>query len=187
VTRTVWIVMVLLILGIGIPAIIETTPHTTPRQEAARLVRVPTEVQRRVIVPPCGTGVNVSAETPDSLAKTAGSIVFLLKQGRGDRLVVIPRCQASEGAKPSEGVNLPSAAFVLPIGAELSAGRAGSIQAGTELVQSQLVIPANSPIKTVVVQRCSEEEFHARQAATGRTLIMNPERNRPTAALAGPC
>jgi hypothetical protein len=187
VTRTVWIVMVLVILGIGIPAIIETTPHTRPRQEAARLVRVPTEVERRVIVPPCGTGVDVASITPDNLAKTSGSIVFRLKQGRGDRLVLVPRCQAAEGAKPSEGVNLPSAAFVLPVGAELSAGRAGSIQAGTELVQSQLVIPANSTIKTVVVPRCIETAFHARQAATGRTLILNAERNRPAAALAGPC
>src|SRR5919199_63335 len=65
--------------------------------------------------------------------------------------VLIPRCRASEGAAPSEGVNLPSAAFVLPIGAQVTAGRGGSAQAGTELVQSQLFVPGNSTIKDVVV------------------------------------
>jgi hypothetical protein len=187
VTRTPWIVIILLILALGIPAALMTKSKSKPQQELARAVLIPTETSRRVIVPPCGTGVPVTSQTPASLAKTPGSVVLDLKADRGDRLLVIPRCRASQGAQPSEGANLPSAAFILPIGANVDAGRAGSIAAGTELVQSQLFIPANSPIRTVVVPGCIESKQQAQETATGRTLIMKPLAGRRTEALAPPC
>ena len=182
--------MVLLALAIGIPAALiksQSEKGTKPEQEASRLVRVPTEVARLVLVPPCGTGVNVTQIKPAALAETPGTIRIRLKQGRGDRLVLVPRCQAAEGAEASEGVNLPSAAFVLPVGARITAGRGGSAVAGTELVQSQLVIPANSGIRTVIVPRCTEQAKQAKAHATGRTLILDPQRGRPAAALGPPC
>jgi hypothetical protein len=181
--------MALLVLLIGIPvAVIKNNEDkTVPHQEVSRLLRVPTDVDRRVIVPPCGTGVPVTSATPDTLAKTAGSVVIVLKKDRGDRLVLVPRCRASQGTAPSEGVNLPAAAFVLPIGAEVTAGRGGSAQAGTELVQSQLYVPANSTITTVVVPRCIERKPQAVETATGRTLILQPQPGRKSAALGPPC
>lgn len=186
-SRTVWVVMLALIVIMGGIAIANKKKKSQPHQEASRLVRVPTEVARQVIVPPCGTGTNVAAQDPAKLAKTPGSITFRLKQGRGDRLVLVPRCRASQGAQPSEGVNLPSAAFVLPIGALVTAGRGGSAQAGTELVESQLVIPANSTIKTIVVPGCIETAQQAQKNATGRSIILSALPGRPNAALAPPC
>jgi hypothetical protein len=186
-TRTVWVVILALILIMGGIAVVNTTVKSVPHQEAARLVRVPTERVREVIVPPCGTGTPVTSTDPKTLAKTPGTIAFFLQKDRGDRLVVLPRCQAAQGAKPSEGTNLPSAAFVLPIGALVTAGRAGSAEAGTEKVESQLVVPANSSIKTIVVTRCLETEQQAQKFATGRSIILNPQRGRPDAALAPPC
>jgi hypothetical protein len=187
VTRTVWVVMGVLVLALAIPAVMKKEKKSEPHQEASRLVRVPTEVQRRVIVPPCGTGVSVTTIKPDALAKTAGSVAILLKKGRGDRLVLVPRCRASQGAAASEGVNLPSAAFLLPIGAQVTAGRGGSAEAGTELVESQLYIPANSGITTVVVPRCSESKQQAEKTATGRTLLLKAEPKRKNTALGPPC
>ena len=186
-TRTVWVVMGLLALALAVPMMLMKDRKSEPHQEVSRLIRVPTETVRRIIIPPCGTGVPVTTASPAALAKTPGSVVFLLKKGRGDRLVLVPRCRASEGAAPSEGVNLPAAAFVLPVGAQVTAGRGGSAQAGTELVQSQLFVPGNSTIKDVVVTRCSEKKPEAVETATGRTLILKPQPGRKTAAIGPPC
>jgi hypothetical protein len=187
VSRVGWIVMAGLVLVLGGVAIAMKKKTTQPKQEASRLVRVPTEKARLVIVPPCGTGTNVAAIKPKALIQTPGTIQFRLKRDNGDRLVLVPRCRASQGAQPSEGVNLPSAAFILPIGAQVTAGRGGSAQAGTEKVESQLVVPANSPIKTIVVPRCLETAKEAEKNATGRTLILDPVRGLPAVALAPPC
>ncbi len=185
--RVAFIVMLALVVVLGGIAIAMKKKTSEPQQEAARLVRVPTEREREVIVPPCGTGTNVGATKPEALVKTPGTIAFRLKRNNGDRLVLVPRCRASQGAQPSEGVNLPSAAFVLPIGAQVTAGRGGSAQAGTEKVESQLVVPANSPIRTIVITRCLETAQEAKKNATGRTLILDPLRARKDATLAPPC
>jgi hypothetical protein len=187
VNRVALIVMLGIVVVFGGIAIAMKKKTTQPKQEASRLVRVPTERTRQVIVPPCGTGTNVAATKPQALTQTPGTIAFRLSRNNGDRLVLVPRCRASQGAAASEGVNLPSAAFILPIGAQVTAGRGGSAQAGTEKVESQLVVPANSSIKTIVVPRCLETAQEAEKNATGRTLILDPLRGRPSAALAPPC
>jgi hypothetical protein len=187
VTRVAWIVMAGLVVIMGGIAIAMKKQTSKPQQEAARLVRVPTERDREVIVPPCGTGTNVAATNPRALAKTPGAIAFRLQKGNGDRLVLVPRCRASQGAAPSEGVNLPSAAFILPIGAQVTAGRGGSAEAGAELVESQLVVPANSTIETIVVGGCIETSQEAKKTATGRALILNALPRDPKSALGPPC
>ena len=176
-----------LIVVLGGIAIAMTKKTTQPKQEASRLVLVPTEIDREIIVPPCGTGTNVAVVQPEALVKTPGTIAFRLQKGNGERLVLVPRCRASQGAAPSEGVNLPSAAFILPIGAKVTAGRAGRAKAGTEKVESQLEVPANSGIKTIVVPRCLESGKQAEKTATGGTLILNAMNKRPDATLAPPC
>jgi hypothetical protein len=193
-TRVVWVVIIGLVLALGIPAAVltqsdEEKMQTFPQQEAARVVLVPTEKTRRIIVPPCGTGENLATHPPDALAKTPGSVVFLLRAGvQTDlRLVLVPRCRASQGAAPSEGTNLPAAAFVLPIGAQITAGRGGSAEAGTELVQSQQVVTNGSSIKNVVVPACIESKEQAQKTATGRAIILKPSRERKDTAIAGPC
>jgi hypothetical protein len=187
-TRTVWVVMVVLGVALGgtVALIKRGEGHTQPQQEAARAVLVPTEVARRVIVPPCGTGVPVTSENAGALARTPGSIVFVLQRDRGLRIVLVPRCQASQGAAPSEGAQLPSAAFLLPVGANITAGRGGSAEAGTELVQSQLTVPGNSTIRTVVVPRCIERREQAKKTVSGRAVILVPRQSKTT-ALAPPC
>ena len=186
-TRTVWVVMAALIVVLGGTAIAMKKKKSTPHQEIARAVLVPTEKKRLVLVPPCGTGVPVASTKPAALEETPGTIRILLNAGRGDRILTVPRCQAAQGSQPSEGVNLPSAAFVLPIGAKITAGRGGSAEAGTEKVQSQLVVPANSSIETIVVPRCIESKKQAEKTATGRAIILNPTRAEPKVALAPPC
>jgi hypothetical protein len=187
VTRVAWIVMAALVLVLGGIAIAMKKEKTKPKQEASRLLRVPTDRARRVIVPPCGTGTNVAAIKADALAKTPGTIAFRLQKETGERLVLVPRCRASQGAAPSEGVNLPSAAFILPIGAQVTAGRGGSAQAGTEKVESQIAIFANSPVQTVVISRCIQTAQEAEKHGTGRTIVIKGERGDPKVALAPPC
>ena len=185
--RVAWVVMGLLVLGLGLGAAVNTKEKTEPGQEIARAVLVPTETQRRIIVPPCGTGVPVASIPPEELAKTPGAVAFKLKPDRGDRIVLVPRCRASQGAQASEGANVPAAAFVLPVGARVTAGRGGSAEAGTERVQSQLVVPSGSEIETVVVPACIESREQAEESATGRAVILDPQPDRPRVALAAPC
>ena len=187
--RTALVVMAVLVIGLGVGAAVLDKKKETPKpeQEISRALLVPTERERRVIVPPCGTGVPVASIDADELATTPGSVALVLKKGRGDRILLVPRCTASQGAAPSEGANLPSAIFVLPVGANIDAGRGGSVEAGTELVQSQLVVPANSPIRTVVVPRCIESREAAEATATGRTVILDPQEGQRDTALAAPC
>jgi hypothetical protein len=189
VNRTALIVMIVLGLGIGVPAAAiksQSEKKPKPEQELARAVLVPTEKERRVIVPPCGTGVPLLQRPPDELAETPGTIRFVLHKDRGDRIVLVPRCRAAHGAQTSEGANLPSAAFVLPIAANLDAGRGGSREAGAERVQGQLIIPARSPIKTIVVPRCIESHRAAVKSATGRALVLDPPPERPKVAVGPP-
>ncbi|MEA2448125.1 MAG: hypothetical protein QOG63_57 [Thermoleophilaceae bacterium] len=192
-TRVVWIVMIGLVLALGIPAALmpsdEQIMQTFPAQALGRLVLVPTEKTRRIIVPPCGTGVSVATRPPDVLAKTPGSVVFVLQKttATDSRLVLVPRCRASQGAAPSEGAQLPAAAFILPVGANITAGRGGSAEAGTELVQSQLVVTNGSSIADVVVPQCIESEAQARRTATGRALILKPQPGRRSSVVGPPC
>jgi hypothetical protein len=187
-TKTPWVVMIVLALAIGIVAALNTSgKESHPHQEIARAVLIPTDVEREVVVPPCGTGVLLATQKPDELVKTPGTIHFRLQKGRGDRIVVVPRCRAAQGAAPAEGANLPSSAFILPVGSRITAGRAGSAEAGTEKVQSQLVIPARSPIETIVVPNCVEGRKNAFENASGRAIILNSTRSTPTEALAPPC
>jgi len=189
VNRTALVVMAVLVLGLGVGAAVldKKKEKPKPEQEISRALLVPTERERRVIVPPCGTGVPVASIEADELATTPGSIAIVLKKGRGDRILLVPRCRASQGAAPSEGANLPSALFVLPVGANIDAGRGGSVEAGTELVQSQLIVPANSPIETIVVPRCIESRAAAEETATGRSVILDPQKGQRDSALAPPC
>jgi len=179
--------MAALVLILGGIAIAMKKEKSKPKQEASRLLRVPTDRARRVIVPPCGTGTNVAAIKADTLVKTPGTIAFRLQKETGERLVLVPRCRASQGAAASEGVNLPSAAFILPIGAQVTAGRGGSAQAGAEKVESQIAIFANSPVDTVVIPRCIQTAKEAEKHATGRTIVIKGERGDPKVALAPPC
>src|SRR3712207_301972 len=156
-TKVVWIVMLLLIVAIGVPAAAikqEKDKGTKPKQEIARAVLVPTNVKRQIVVPPCGTGVPVTSTDPAELAKTPGSISFVLKRGRGDRILLIPRCRASQGAAPSEGANLPSAAFLLPVAANLDAGRGGSVEAGAAVRQGAIPGPPHPRIQTRLRPQC---------------------------------
>jgi hypothetical protein len=189
VNRTLLVIMGVMVLALGVGAAVldKKKEPPKPEQEIARALLVPTERERRVIVPPCGTGVPVASIDADELATTPGSVALVLKKGRGDRILLVPRCTASQGAQASEGANLPSAVFVLPVGANIDAGRGGSVEAGTELVQSQLVVPANSPVKTVVVPRCIESREAAEATATGRSVILDPSRAERDTALAAPC
>jgi hypothetical protein len=141
-----------------------------------------------MIVPPCGTGTAVASTPPDKLAATPGSVSFVLKGGVATqpRIVLIPRCRASQGAAPSEGVNLPAAAFVLPIEADVDAGRGGSREAGTELVETQLQVPPGE-IKDVVVPACIESEEQLKKNAPGRLVLLKPQKRRPDAVIGGPC
>src|SRR4051812_50038446 len=75
--------MGVLVLALAIPAVRKKEKKSEPHQEASRLVRGPTEGQRRVIVPPCGTGVSGAPVKPDALAQTARSGAVPLKKGPG--------------------------------------------------------------------------------------------------------
>ena len=187
-TRTVWVVMALLIIGLGVGAAVQTEPKPQP-----------------------AAGDRTRAPGPDrDFAQRDRAAVRHRGAGRDDPAggahahTGHDRLQAEEGARRPDRADpaLPRVAGrrrergrqravrrVRPPGRArcIEAGRGGSIAAGAELVQSQLFVPANSEIETVVVPRCIESKREAEKTASGRAILLEPQPSRPRVALAGPC
>lgn len=143
--------------------------------KGGRAVIVPTaDRARTVVVPPCATGIAVTAQNADRQASTTGSTRVTVPQGTGTRVVVVARCPARSGG------SLPSAAFVLGEGAKVPAK--GDKAARNPVVQdlrSEVIVPASSTASTIVVPAC------AAKADKGNNVVLGGS-GGPT-AVAPPC
>src|SRR5437763_8255796 len=132
--------------------------------QGGRAVLVPTaDGARTVVVPPCATGVAVTEANASSQASTTGATRVQVPQGTGPRVVVVPRCP------PKAGGSLPSAAFVLGPGAKIPAK--GDKAARNPVVQdlrSEVIVPASSPAKTIVVPPCSTKANKGSSVVVGK-------------------
>jgi hypothetical protein len=139
-------VLVFVIGGIAFPK--KSSPNLNA---GTRAVIVPTaDAARTVLVAPCGTGTDVSAEGAASLRDTTGTLALTLPQGSGTRVVLVPRCSSPTS-------NLPSAAFALKPGTPVPSTAKGpsTAIAAPGSAQSQLLVPVGSPVRTVVVAPCN--------------------------------
>ena len=185
-TRVPWFVMIGLALVLGGIALTSSTSKTKPSNPGERAVIVPTDRVRTVVVPPCATGVPITASNAGTAEKTAGAITMQLAAGRGVRTVLVPRCSAIPHKAQSGTTNLPSAAFVLPVGAKGPAARGGQGVGISENIEAQLVVPQGSTITTIVVPPC-ERSGGLKKSGTGRAVVLGPLGGGSTTAVGPPC
>lgn len=115
----------------------------------ARALVVPTDdAARTVVVAPCGTDVDETAQDAREDKATPNTIRFVFPQGDGDRAVLVPDGSPKAGVSASD-TGIPAAAFVLPVGA-----RENSLQVPPLRAESQLLVPRDGKAKTVVLAPC---------------------------------
>jgi hypothetical protein len=149
--------------------------------EGIRALVVPTaDRARTVVVPPCGTGTNITARNVAAQIETPGATVVQLPQGKRARVVLIPRCGASKSGAAT-AAQVPSSLFVLTIGAKTAAGTTGSAGAGTLQPKWQLIVPTASQAQMVVVPPCTKG------GRADRTTVLIPRAESPTALIAPRC
>lgn len=176
----VWIIgagLVLLLVAVSIAA--SALKGKKPAPKGARALIVPTaDRARTVVVPPCNTGEPVTGATAASQVRTLGATAVQLPRGSGTRVVMIPRCTAGAGTTANPGANLPSAAFVLRIGARVPPDRTGALGG----FRSQLIVPTGSQASTIVVPPCTGEGASGRRA-----VVLAPRAGQSHTALAPSC
>jgi hypothetical protein len=157
--------MAALVLLLGGGAIIAGKKKGGSAGQGGRAVVVPTaDRARTVVVPPCATGVAVSAQTAERQVAVTGSTRVTLPQGTGQRVVVVPRCPARTGG------TLPSAAFVLAAGAKVPV--TGDKAARNPVVQdlrSEVIVPQESVATMIVVPACSAKANKGSSAVVGQS------------------
>ncbi|MBV9310920.1 MAG: hypothetical protein JOZ73_08810 [Solirubrobacterales bacterium] len=152
--------IVILVIGSALGSKSSTVSAVNP---GMRAVIVPTaDGSRTVVVPPCGTGTNVTSTNAALTSSTPGAITLQLPQGPGDRIVLIPKCTGARGGVSGTSA-VPSAAFVTkagtaipPVGPSRSTASSSSQAGAPGSAQLQVSVPDGSPIRTVVVAPCEK-------------------------------
>jgi hypothetical protein len=150
--RTVVYVMGALVVVLAIASALgggskQSTPTSFLAGGNFRAVVVPTDRPRTVVVTPCDAP---SPTTGAGALTTPGVTAVRLTRTGGKRTVLIPRCVAPKGTALNGTANLPSAAFVLKPG-EQPTMQPKPAPTG---VQSQVLVPSDSPADTIVVPPC---------------------------------
>lgn len=173
-TRVPWVVaavFIIVVLGIGLA--IGPKSKNPPPAPGARAVVVPTDDRsRQVIVPPCGTKLNVSTQNVAEQLQTQGVTTIALPRGEGNRVVVVPRCPGQTGF-------LPSAIYVLKPGTPTPTEK--SSVGGLGSVRSLLVVPEGSELKTLVVAPCDKGG-----ASVRKSVVLSSEGAPPADTAAAP-
>ncbi len=148
-TRIPWVVgAVFIIVTLGIGLAIGPKTSKAPPAPGYRALVVPTSDQsRRVVVPPCGTKLRVSAQNVAEQLETRGVMTIALPREAGTRVVVVPRCPGKLGF-------IPSAIYVLKPGTPAPTERKSVGNLGS--IRSLLVVPEGSQLKTIVAAPCDK-------------------------------
>jgi len=147
-----------------------------PPPTNARGVLLPADgVDRTVIVPSCGTPASVASQTARGGSSGEGVVTLRLGGSSGMRAILVPDCMKPSGGAPPPGAPPPSAAFVLPVGTTQL--QDSSAQVGS---RSQVIVPAGSRAKTVVVPACVTGG-QAPAAAKKQDVVLSPKRGADSA------
>lgn len=170
--RIPWIVIGLLIVAMGAAGIAaQKKKGASPfKVTGGRAVVVPTaDRARTVVVPPCSPPTTITAGNAAAQIEVPGAVAVRLPRGAAARTVVIPRCPARAAPAPGS-LNLPSAAFVLGVGEQVS--DAQRVPKGGDPVaygiKAQVTVPTGSGAATIVAQPCQGEEKAA------KTTVVKP-------------
>jgi hypothetical protein len=140
------------------------------KTEGSRAVVLPAGDRARfVVVPPCSPPTVITAENASSQISVPGAVAVGIPQGAPPRTVVIPRCGATAAPVPG-GPNVPSAAFVLGPGKQVSA--VSKVPKGGDPIaygiNAQITVPTGSPVTTIVARQCDGK------AKTEKTTVLKP-------------
>lgn len=141
--------------------------------QGARSVVLAGDRARTLVIPPCGTGVKITAANAPEQIDTPGSTAVQLPPTAGTRAVVVARCSASGGSQSESGS--PSVAYVLAPGETKGFGVAAPT------AKSKLIVPSGSRAETVVVTACTKA------AKDESTAVLAPSTTRSTTAFAPAC
>lgn len=169
-TRVPWIVigtLIVLMVAAGVAAKKSTTAPV--KTQGSRAVVLPAaDRTRTVVVPPCSPPTVITAADASTQIQVPGAIAVSIRQGEPARTVVIPRCSSKAAPAPGSA-NVPSAAFVLGPGEQVSdvqsAKAADPVASG---VTVQVTVPAGSPVTTIVAAPCQGT------GTAAKTTVLNP-------------
>jgi hypothetical protein len=169
-TRVPWIVAGVLVLVAVVAGVLVTSKKSEPiKTEGSRAIVLPTSDRARtVVVAPCSPPTVITPATASSQIQVPGAIAVSLPRSAGARTVVIPRCAAK--AAPSPGSpNIPSAAFVLGAGEQVSDKSDPKAKDPIAVgIKQQLTVPTASAVTTVVAAPCQGK------ATAPRTTVLKP-------------
>jgi hypothetical protein len=141
----------------------KSTPPPVP-PESARVLSVPANRARTVVVPPCNTPVQQTSSAAAKGQTVPGATTFELPRGSGVRFVLVPHCQPKAGVTEDPG-SIPSAAIVLAGGQRPTEAQGGNFSAAGANARTQLILPNGSAARTVVVPPCKNKTAGKRDVA----------------------
>ena len=181
------IIALFLIGGLLIGKKEEPKPGQPPAPPNARALVVPTDdAARTVIVSPCQTNVQETAEEVEGGESVPNTVRVELPRRSGDRAIFVPHCSPQSGGVSS---GRPAAAFILPMGS-----KSKTLQMPPLNAESQLLVQTDSEARTVVVPPCTgqiggEAGRPAPEIEGGREqdVVLEPEDNGSDVAVAPQC
>jgi hypothetical protein len=181
-SRTPWYVMgAFIFIGLLGGVLIPKSSNKLTDAGARAVVLPTTDGPRTVVVPPCSPPVTVTQANVSAILSVQGTTAVTLPPAPGTRIVVVPRCVPGTPGSPS----LPSSMFVLREGKQTMTGTSKSKSADpiAQGVLLQLLVPPGSPIRTIVVPRCTKK---TKSKAGIATQLPNPPPGSTT-VIAPPC
>jgi hypothetical protein len=172
-TRVPWVIgAVMILVFVAVALVAGGKKSSTPKADpgaGVRAVLVPTaDEARTIVVPPCEAVKTLTARNASTQRRTTGATTVELPRRPGARTVLVPRCTTGKGVAPSGKVSLPSAAYVLEIGAEVTPAKAPKAKSGVPPpAAEQVIVPRRSAARTIVVPPCSGKGAKGRAAVVG--------------------
>lgn len=171
--RSVWIIigalLFVFVIGSAVGGKSKSKPAPPKPLDNARAVLLPggDGIDRTIVVPACNA-------PPDAAQPDDKAVVLQLTAGETARVVLVPDCIEKRDGAFEESGELPSAAFVLPVGSQSPRSPALKVVAET-----QVLVPHGSRATTVVVAPCTG-------VAAKKDVVLSPGEGA-TSDAAPPC
>jgi hypothetical protein len=193
--RTVFVIMAviaaLFLLGgvfIGKTKEEEMPPPPAPPGNARALVLPSDDAARTVVVAPCNTDPEETADDAREDRATPNTVRFEFPRGGGDRALLVPDCSPKAGVSGSNS-GLPAAAFVLPVGS-----KENRLQMPLLRAESQALVPQEGKAKTVVISPCTGQlggeagkPAPSREGGDNQDAVLEPEEGQGDLVVAPLC
>ena len=155
---------------------------------ARALVLPSDDAARTVVVAPCNTNPEETAEDAREDRATPNTVRLEFPRGGGDRALLVPDCSPKAGVSGSSS-GLPAAAFVLPVGA-----RDNRLEIPPLRSESQVLVPQEGKARTVVISPCTGQlggeagrPSPSRAGGANQDAVLEPEEGQGDLVIAPLC